>query len=668
MQEALIETKARHETLIETIPIGVTEIDISGAILYCNQTFLKLVGYEMQELIGKKISEFLVSDVDPARVWKDMEKVSHDRPQSTPYFTKVRTKDGKILDVRMDWAYTRDTHGKTVGFVASVTDIAEHRQMEKKLKKGEKTLRSVFFASPVGIALLTPDRMTSWMNDRMASIVGYTSQDLKDKNTRALYPTDEEFSRVGKIVYGEVKQGNIGTAYTKWVHKDGRILDIHVNAAAIDPKDLSAGIVFTAVDITERKEAERRLLESEERYRTAIEHSNDGFALIKKDKHIYVNRKFLEIFGYDKLEELIGKSPMITVHPDYREEVLVYRQKKQWRERIPSRLEFKGIKKDGTAIFLEASLASTIYQGETVILAYLRDITERKRTEEALYESEEKYRNVVEHSLAGVYIVQDNLFRFVNKRWCEMLGYTYEEAVDTFGPIDTAYPEDKKIVEENIRRRLTGEADHIEYDFRTVRKDGKVLNVKVLGSLTIYKGRTAVTGNIIDITREKTLESQLLQAQKMEAIGTLAGGIAHDFNNILTVLSGYGTLLQLKIDNDNPLRVYVDQILSASQRASNLTRSLLAFSRREPVILQPVNINDILKGTEKLLKRLISEDITLKVLLAPEDIVVMADATQIDQILFNLTTNARDAMPRGDTHHRDKIRSIGQRVYKDPWV
>jgi signal transduction histidine kinase len=192
--------------------------------------------------------------------------------------------------------------------------------------------------------------------------------------------------------------------------------------------------------------------------------------------------------------------------------------------------------------------------------------------------------------------------------------------------------------------------------------------VKVLGSLTIYKGRTAVTGNIIDITREKTLESQLLQAQKMEAIGTLAGGIAHDFNNILTVLSGYGTLLQLKIDNDNPLRVYVDQILSASQRASNLTRSLLAFSRREPVILQPVNINDILKGTEKLLKRLISEDITLKVLLAPEDIVVMADATQIDQILFNLTTNARDAMPRGDTHHRDKIRSIGQRVYKDPWV
>jgi PAS domain S-box-containing protein len=146
-----------------------------------------------------------------------------------------------------------------------------------------------------------------------------------------------------------------------------------------------------------------------------------------------------------------------------------------------------------------------------------------------------------------------------------MLGYTYEEAVDTFGPIDTAYPEDKKIVEENIRRRLTGEADHIEYDFRTVRKDGKVLNMKVLGSLTIYKGRTAVTGNIIDITREKTLESQLLQAQKMEAIGTLAGGIAHDFNNILTAVIGYGRLLQMKMDDTDPLKAYVAHILS-SQR------------------------------------------------------------------------------------------------------
>ena len=203
------------------------------------------------------------------------------------------------------------------------------------------------------------------------------------------------------------------------------------------------------------------------------------------------------------------------------------------------------------------------------------------------------------------------------------------------------------MVEENIRKRLTGQADDIEYEFRALRKDGNVINVKVLGSSILYNGRPAATGTIIDITREKTLESQLRQAQKMEAIGTLAGGVAHDFNNILTALTGYGTLLQLKLDKENPLRHYVDQILSASMKGANLTRSLLAFSRKQPIILNPVNLNNIIKGTEKLLRRLLTEDIILKTLLASDDIMIMADPTQIDQILFNLITNARDAMPKG---------------------
>jgi signal transduction histidine kinase/CheY-like chemotaxis protein len=152
-----------------------------------------------------------------------------------------------------------------------------------------------------------------------------------------------------------------------------------------------------------------------------------------------------------------------------------------------------------------------------------------------------------------------------------------------------------------------------------------------------------------DITEMRKLESQLRHAQKMESIGTLAGGIAHDFNNILSALLGYASLMQMKMEKDSSLRPYLDQVLSASRKAADLTQSLLAFSRKQPVTLLPLDINSTIGSTKKLLKRLLTEDISLHTTLTGDDTVVMADRSQVDQILFNLITNARDAMPRGGT-------------------
>ena len=133
----------------------------------------------------------------------------------------------------------------------------------------------------------------------------------------------------------------------------------------------------------------------------------------------------------------------------------------------------------------------------------------------------------------------------------------------------------------------------------------------------------------------------------MEAVGTMAGGIAHDFNNILTVISGYGSLLKMTVGEESPIRMYVDPILSSAEKAASLTQSLLAFSRQQPITLTPLDINNTIRKTEKLLKRLLTEDVELTTSLAAEDLVIMADATQMEQILFNLATNARDAMQKG---------------------
>ena len=158
---------------------------------------------------------------------------------------------------------------------------------------------------------------------------------------------------------------------------------------------------------------------------------------------------------------------------------------------------------------------------------------------------------------------------------------------------------------------------------------------------------TAAIEILNDVTEKRKLENQLYQAQKMEAIGTLAGGVAHDFNNILSAIVGYSSLLQMKMRPDDPLRGYVKQILDAADKAGVLTKSLLAFSRKQVVELSPVNVNDVINDFQKILARLIGEDIAIKVLCSPVPLVVDADKGQLEQVLMNLATNARDAMPEG---------------------
>jgi PAS domain S-box-containing protein len=181
--------------------------------------------------------------------------------------------------------------------------------------------------------------------------------------------------------------------------------------------------------------------------------------------------------------------------------------------------------------------------------------------------------------------------------------------------------------------RKDGSTNWVSIDVRTIRNEN--------GETLYYEGA------VEHITERKQLQSQLLQAQKIEAIGTLAGGIAHDFNNILTAIIGYCNLLQVKIDGDDPARIYADHILASAEKAAGLTQSLLAFSRKQPIELKPHKVNGIIKETEKLLRRLIPEDIYLEIIYDDDDITVMADVTHMEQVLMNMATNARDAMPQG---------------------
>lgn len=288
---------------------------------------------------------------------------------------------------------------------------------------------------------------------------------------------------------------------------------------------------------------------------------------------------------------------------------------------------------------------------ESVFIAILlAQRVKRRKVEDALRESENKYRNIFENSPEGIFqTTSDGLFISANPALARMCGFTSPQemisSITNIGRQLYVDPEDRIRLKALLEEQLFAEG----FETQLYNKKGDVLWVSIneravldaKGDLLYYEG------TIEDITARKHLESQLRQSQKMEAIGTLAGGIAHDFNNILTAISGYGSILLMDTGDHDKQRYYAEQILTASKRAANLTQSLLAFSRKQVVELKPCTLNTILRSIEKLLRRLITEDIDLKIVFADPDVTIIADQTQMDQVLMNLTTNARDAMPKG---------------------
>jgi PAS domain S-box-containing protein len=282
------------------------------------------------------------------------------------------------------------------------------------------------------------------------------------------------------------------------------------------------------------------------------------------------------------------------------------------------------------------------------VMGIARDITEYRATEQALRDSEDRYRSLFIESRDVVFISSPaGRFEEVNPAGLELFGYDCKEK---FMSLDI----DKDLYDDSeARAAFMREMDRYGFvkDFEVTlkRSDGERIIVSITAN-TVHddKGRViAYRGILRDMTGYKQLEQQLIQAQKMEAVGKLTGGIAHDFNNILTTIMGYAGLMQMKIGKDDPIMSNLEHILGATERAKKLTKGLLAFSRKQIMELKPVNLNHLLTELEDLLSEVISEDIDFNVRLSEKPLVAMAESVQIEQVLMNLITNAKDAMPGG---------------------
>ncbi len=277
-------------------------------------------------------------------------------------------------------------------------------------------------------------------------------------------------------------------------------------------------------------------------------------------------------------------------------------------------------------------------------------ISERRRAEEKTKLAYAELNQVFQTAADGMRVIDKdfNMLR-INETFAALAGINKDEAKGK--KCYEVFPSSHCHTQSCSLKRVFSGKDRIEFESLRERRDGT--RVPCIVTATAFRGTDTddeligIVEDFKDITERKKLEEQLLQAQKMEAVGQLAGGIAHDFNNILTAIIGYGNLLNTEIGKDDLLRTYALRILRSAERAANLTKGLLAFSRRQMISPKSVNLNEIIKGVERLLASLLGEDIELSVIPADKDLTIIADSSQIEQVLMNLATNSRDAMPDG---------------------
>jgi PAS domain S-box-containing protein len=399
-----------------------------------------------------------------------------------------------------------------------------------------------------------------------------------------------------------------------------------------------------AVVRRERCLAEDALSATEARFQCLVEQSLVGIFMLQDDVFTYVNPKFAQIFGY-RQDELTEKRTLLDlVARDDQIRIITQFLRPLQEESWSLHLYFRGRRSDQSAIELEVTGTRTQLNGKPAIIGSLLDITERKRAEEEL----SKLWRAVEQSPVSVVITDlKGRIEYVNPRFSEVTGYSEAELVGQNPRILKSGTMDRDFYENLWQTISSGREWHGELHNR--KKNGQLFWES--GSISAVKNSDGRITHFVavkeDVTERKQSFDQLRQVQKMEAIGLLAGGIAHDFNNLLTIINGYSTLLVRGLENGSPMRREAEQILRAGERAADLTRQLLSFSRRQ--ILEPkvLNINLQVQSVEKMLRRLIGEHIELVTRFADDIGFIKIDPGQIEQIIMNLVVNARDASETG---------------------
>jgi len=654
--EKVLEEKERFlSSIFGSIQDGISILDKEMNIIRINPVMEKWYSHALP-LIGKKCYEAYHSrnercDVCPSYWTIKTGEVAYE-------VVPKRGPGGKVtgwLDLYSFPLMDVET-GQMKGVIEYVRDITERKQAEEALGDSEERYRTILQDIEDSYYEVDIAGNFTFFNDSVCRMLGYTKDELMGMNDRQY--TDQEHAKKLFETYNRVYRTGEPAKGFDWeiIRKDGAKRFVEASVSLImDSRGHPVGFRGIARDITERKRTEEELRTEKERFQILSEHAPFGMVMIDIDGTFrYINPKFRELFGYDLNDVPNGKTWFRKAYPDptYRHSVI-----SAWvndlkifalGERRPR--VFTVTCKDGTAKIINF-ISVQMETGENLITC--EDITEHIHFEEALRESEERYRTLFEGSRDAVYITtREGKFIDFNQAFLDLFGHSREELVALQAQDAYVHPVERYRFQQEIEKNGFVR----DYEVKLRKKDGKEMDCLLTASVRRGNDGTILgyQGIIRDISERKraeqemkALEEQLRQSQKMEAIGRLAGGIAHDFNNILTIIKGYSQLSLSELKEGHPLKENIEGIEKATDRATDLIRKILAFSRRQVMEMRVLDLNTLLVDLDKLLRRIIGEDVELVTVMVEDLGRVKVDPGQIEQVILNLVVNAKDAMPNG---------------------
>ncbi len=526
-------------------------------------------------------------------------------------------------------------------------EMATRERAEAALRASEERFRGVFDHTSLGISVTDRKGHLVQVNPAWSRLLGYSPAQVEGLTVGDLtHPDDRATSKLlyERLVAGELENYRVEKRYLR---ADGQAVWVELAVAAVrGPSGELDKAVGVSMDISQRKQALEALKNSEEKFNTAFRSSPDAIMINRLEGGVFleVNDSFLNTLGYRR-QEVLGRGDgelELWARPAERERF--------WRE-IQDKGECLGLEasfltRDGRLVPVVISGRRATLDGKPATISIARDVTEARQAREALELSQQRYRSLVENVPYGIFIVEhpSGALVFINHTACEMMGYTVNEALG-LNVWDMISPRDQDRARQRIRARTSGQRLPTEHEiYNCLKKDGTSFRCEVTASMVTFQGKPAVQGIVRDVTERERLERQLQHAQKMEALGTMAGGVAHEFNNILMTFRGYIQLLQMRPNLDPEVGAALEKMSQSTRRAGELTQKMLTFSRMETGEKVPVQVNQVIRDLEGLLRQTFPHGIGIHLDLAAELPLVLANPNQIEQVLVNLVLNARDAM------------------------
>ncbi len=658
-QERLRESEQRYRSLFENSRDAICILNKDGGFIDANPALSSLLGYSKPEVMAMNVGDLFETAHELTRLKARLDGHGFVKEHECP----MRTREGFIRACLIT-SSAHTTADGTVQYHTMFRDVTEQRQAALTIQMEKQRFQSLAENAPFGLLMVDQEGTFQYLNPKFRELFGYEAADIPHGRDwfRKAFPDPAYRRDVIQTWITDLRNSEPGEQRPRIFHvrcKDNTTKTVHFRPVQLP----SSEHIVSCEDITQLKHAQEALEQNEQMLRTILSATPSAITYLQDGAIRWTNPAMLTMFGLTREDECLGKKAreFYSSQEEYERVLALFKERVHVCEPLETEALFK--RKNGAEFHGDLKIKRLSGpSAKRELITAITDISERVKAQEELRAGEEKYRHLYEESKrqhelyrslldsspdAVVVYDMDGLTQYVNRSFTGMFGWTLEQVRDQRIPY---VPDSERESSMTLIRNLVEEGVPCSgFETRRFTSDGHLLEISLSASrYHDHAGKPAGMLVVLsDITERKLLEEKIRQAAKMEAIGRMAGGLAHDFNNILTAVIGYANLLANELPDRDSALEKLSYITNAAEKAAELTRQLLAFSRRQVLEVTPLQLNDIISDVEGLLTRLVGEDIELVTALDEAAGVVRADQIQIQQILMNLVINARDAMPNG---------------------